>query len=103
MQNEIPSNILLDDDDDEEEPGEIVDDSFQPFDYDAIQENNLFAKSKSIVRMQKFGFLLFLTEKFKRPADDEDIYDPNRQQKKSAQAKVNISLFLFNLFFFSRF
>jgi len=35
----------------------------------------------------KFVFS-FRIEKFKRPADDEDIYDPNRS-KKAAKVKVN--------------
>ncbi|CAF1590533.1 unnamed protein product [Adineta ricciae] len=73
---EVPSTILLDKDDDEdddqieeeEEPGEISDEinerkhqtSFQPFNYD----NEILS-----------------TKKFKKPADDEDIYEPNRPTK----------------------
>ncbi|UJR25986.1 hypothetical protein I4U23_007334 [Adineta vaga] len=77
---EVPSTILLDNDEDEdeerdeEEPGEILDSlnernqqtSFQPFDY----ENEILS-----------------SKKFKKPADDEDIYEPNRR-KKSTKVKA---------------
>jgi exosome complex exonuclease RRP6 len=83
---EVPSTIMLDNDDEEEEeveeeveeePGEIIDDiderqqkSFKPFNYKTINEKEIFS-----------------TKKFKRPADDEDIYEPNRA-KKSSKAKT---------------
>ncbi|CAF0970033.1 unnamed protein product [Adineta steineri] len=72
---EVPSTILLDDnDEDDEEPGEILDDineykqqtSFKPFNYEIEMLSN---------------------KKFKRPADDEEIYEPNRP-KKSSKAKT---------------
>ncbi|CAF0798614.1 unnamed protein product [Rotaria sp. Silwood1] len=72
---EVPSTIVLDndDDDDEEEPGEIIDElyeqkqtSFQSFNYEPINENEILSNKK-----------------FKRPADDEDIYEPNRPTKSS--------------------
>ncbi|CAF1344963.1 unnamed protein product, partial [Rotaria sordida] len=60
-------------DDDDEEPGEIIDDlyeqkqtSFQPFNYEPINEKEILSNKK-----------------FKRPADDEDIYEPNRPTKSS--------------------
>jgi len=69
---EVPSTIILDNDD-EEEPGEIIDDideqqqtSFQPFNYETTNGNEVFSNKK-----------------FKRPADDEDIYEPNRRKKSS--------------------
>ncbi|CAF4314997.1 unnamed protein product, partial [Rotaria sordida] len=80
---EVPSTIVLDNDDDDEEPGEIIDDlyeqkqtSFQPFNYEPINEKEILSNKK-----------------FKRPADDEDIYEPNRPTK-SSKAKVN---FLFSI------
>ncbi|CAF3327692.1 unnamed protein product [Rotaria socialis] len=65
---EVPSTIKLDSDEDEEEPGEIIDDeyqqkhaTFQPYNYKVMNEDQILSKKK-----------------FKRPADDEDIYEPNR-------------------------
>ncbi len=52
---EVPSKIILDNDDDEEEeePGEIIEDiderqrtSFQPFNYAAINEDEILSNSK---------------------------------------------------------
>jgi len=63
---EVPSTIILENDD---EPGEISDEStpiIEPFKYEPIDEEKILSKKK-----------------FKRPADDEDIYDPNRQKKSS--------------------
>lgn len=73
---EVPSKIILDDDEEddeiEEEPGEILDDekqaSIKPHKYTLFNEEEILSK------------------KFKRPADDEDIYDPNRS-KKGAKVK----------------
>ncbi|CAF2310522.1 unnamed protein product [Rotaria sp. Silwood2] len=69
---EVPSTIILDNDD-EEEPGEIIDElyeqkqtSFQSFNYEPINESEILSNKK-----------------FKRPADDEDIYEPNRPTKSS--------------------
>ena len=97
---EVPSTILLDNDDDEdgdeieeEEPGEISDEinehkqktSFQPFDYD----NQILSASKWRQKSVVINVcLFFIGEKFKKPADDEDIYEPNRPTK-STKAKVN--------------
>ncbi|CAF3602783.1 unnamed protein product [Rotaria sordida] len=66
-------NSNKDNDDDDEEPGEIIDDLyeqkqtlFQSFNYEPINENEIL-----------------WNKKFKRPADDEDIYEPNRPTKSS--------------------
>jgi hypothetical protein len=90
-----------DDEDEEEEPGEIIEDiderqqkSFQPFNYKKINEDEIFSTSKSRFsskKKYKIDFLFFSIEKFKRPADDEDIYEPNRR-KKSSKVKVEFSL-----------
>ena len=83
---EVPSTIILDND---EEPGEIADEAtpvIEPFKYEPIDEETILSKSESIeFRLTKSPQHWFsvLTEKFKRPADDEDIYDPNRQKKSS--------------------
>jgi len=88
-----------DDEDEEEEPGEIIDDiderqqkSFQPFNYKKINEAEIFSTSKSrFSSKKKYKIDFFFIEKFKRPADDEDIYEPNRR-KKSSKVKVEFSL-----------
>ena len=89
---EVPSTILLENSEDEdeaedEEPGEIVDEQaapFEPFNYEAMHEKKILSNSKlhcctaSIrARMPSVA----RSEKFKRPADDEDIYEPNRRKK----------------------
>jgi hypothetical protein len=85
-----------DDVDEDEEPGEIIDDmdekqqkSFKPFNYQTIDEEKILSTSKSkYSAKRKFKTIFFVVGKFKRPADDEDIYEPNRP-KKSSKAKVN--------------
>jgi len=67
---EVPSTIILDNDDDDQEPGEIIDDIDErqqtSFQYETINEDEIFSNKK-----------------FKRPADDEDIYEPNRPKRSS--------------------
>lgn len=96
---EVPSTILLDNDDDGEEeqeieePGEIIDEEqhtrVQPHVYSTIDEKEILSTSKSIslARKSLSSDILSFLEKFKRPADDEDIYEPNRP-KKSSKVKV---------------
>lgn len=101
---EVPSTILLDNDDQEEEeeqqeieePGEIIGEEsrVQPHNYSTINEEEILSKSKSILLARTSFALNFFLEKFKRPADDEDIYEPNRP-KKSTKVKVRS---LFNRF-----
>lgn len=101
---EVPSTILLDNDDDddavddeerdEEEPGEITDEvnehkqqkTFQPFDYESESLATSTYHNDSLETITHS----FIVEKFKKPADDEDIYEPNRP-KKTAKAKVGQS------------
>lgn len=94
---EVPTKIILDDDeeeeDHEEEPGEILDDDQQsaikPHKYTLFNEEQILSSKRNKFSFDKNEICFsFRIEKFKRPADDEDIYDPNRA-KKATKVKVN--------------
>jgi hypothetical protein len=100
---EVPSTIILDNDDediDDDEPGEILNGQqtsvsskvFQSFDYQSIDEEKILSTSEinDMFHTLYVDVIFVNVEKFKRPADDEDIYEPNRP-KKSSTVKVKSS------------